>query len=122
MHDSQVFDVLLNDQTQIVFADSAYMWNEIPEDVRSEVITHAVRNHPLTEEEIKINSLRASIRCRVEHVFGFIENSMNGSTFKGTTLVRAKLNGMLTSLTYNLFRVGQIKKAAQIQREKCAQF
>lgn len=42
------------------------------------------------------------------------------STNKGIALVRAKLNDMLTSLTYNLFRVGQIKKVAQIQREKCA--
>lgn len=122
VHDSQIFDVLLDEKTQVIFADSAYMWNEIPDNVRSEVITHAVRNHPINEEQKKINSLRASIRCRVEHVFGFIENSMHGSTFKGTTLVRAKLNGMLTSLTYNLFRVGQIKKAAQIQREKCVQF
>ncbi len=122
VHDSQVFDVLLNEQTQVVFADSAYMWNEIPENIRSEVMTHAVRNHPLNEEQIKINHLRSSIRCRVEHVFGFIENSMHGSTFKGTTLIRAKLKGMPTSLTYNLFRVGQVKKAAQIQRRSVYNF
>lgn len=121
VHDSQVFETLMSEHTQVVFADSAYIGQELPTGVRSEIMTRSVKNHPLTEEQLFLNHLRASIRCRVEHVFGFIENNMNGSTFRGTTLIRAKLNGMITSLTYNLFRVGQVKKGRQAQREKCAQ-
>lgn len=121
VHDSQVFKSLMDDQTQVVFADSAYIGQALPDGVRSEVMTRSVRNHPLTDEQVQINHLRASIRCRVEHVFAFIENSMNGSTFRGTTIIRAKFNGMITSLTYNLFRVGQVKKSRIIQREQCVQ-
>lgn len=110
VHDSQVFESLMDDQTQVVFADSAYLGQELPDGVRSEVMTRSVRNHPLTDKQIQLNHLRASIRCRVEHVFAFIENSMSGSTFRGPTIIRAKFNGMITSLTYNLFRIGQVKK------------
>lgn len=112
----------MNEHTQVVFADSAYIWQDLPDGLHSEVMTRSVRNHPLTEQQLLLNHFRASIRCRVEHVFAFIENNMNGSTFRGTTLIRAKLNGMITSLTYNLFRVGQVKTIEQRQREKCAQF
>ncbi|EHH1614334.1 IS5 family transposase [Enterococcus faecalis] len=121
VHDSQVFESLMDDQTQVVFADSAYLGQELPDGVRSEVMTRSVRNHPLTDKQIQLNHLRASIRCRVEHVFAFIENSMSGSTFRGPTIIRAKFNGMITSLTYNLFRIGQVKKARIIQRQKCVQ-
>lgn len=121
VHDSQVFESLMDEQTHVVFADSAYIGQSLPDGVRSEVMTRSVRKHPLTDEQVQRNHLRASIRCRVEHIFAFIENSMNGSTFRGTTFIRAKFNGMITSLTYNLFRVGQVKKAQITQREKCAQ-
>lgn len=122
LHDSQVFEDLMDEQTQVVFANSAYIGQDLTDGVRSEVMTRSVRNQPLTEDQIQLNHLRAPIRCRVEHVFAFIENSMNGSTFRGTTLIRAKFNGMITSLTYNLFRIGQVKKGKQAQREQCANF
>lgn len=47
------------------------------------------KTQPLTEEQKKTNNEKSKIRARVEHVFGFMEKSMNG----------------LINLTYNLFRV-----------------
>lgn len=122
VHDSRVFSELMTANTQVVFADSAYTGQTVPEGIRSEVMERAARNRPLTKEQHVMNHLKARIRCRVEHVFGFIENSMNGSTFGGKSLKRARLYGMITSLTYNICRVGQFKKAKEKQLSKCAHF
>ncbi|MCU0083059.1 IS5/IS1182 family transposase, partial [Streptococcus danieliae] len=45
-----------------------------------------------------------------EHVFGFIENTMKGSTFRGIGFKRAKTNVTLTNLMYNICRFEQIKR------------
>ncbi|WP_449459134.1 transposase, partial [Streptococcus suis] len=39
----------------------------------------AFRNKPLTETDKVINRHISKVRCRVEHVFGFIKMSMKGS-------------------------------------------
>lgn len=44
----------------------------------------------------------------MEHVYGFIENSMSGSTFRGVGHIRATFNVALTNLVYNLCRFEQI--------------
>ena len=36
------------------------------------------RNHPLTEEQKANNREKSKTRARVEHVFGFMEQSMKG--------------------------------------------
>lgn len=48
------------------------------------------------------------MRCRVEHVFGFIEGSMGGSMLRCVGMVRAKAHSSLTYLVYNQFRYDQI--------------
>ncbi|MGT2928157.1 transposase, partial [Streptococcus danieliae] len=70
----------------------------------------AYRNTPLTETDKKFNRRLSRIRCRVEHVFGFIENTMKGSTFRGIGFKRAKTNVTLTNLMYNICRFEQIKR------------
>ncbi len=35
------------------------------------------RNNPLTDEQKKKNTEKSKTRARVEHVFGFMEQSMN---------------------------------------------
>ncbi len=47
---------------------------------------------------------------RIEHVFGFIENSMHGSSLRSIGFDRAVLNTDLTNLTYNLLRYEQVKR------------
>ena len=48
-----------------------------------------LRGHPLNEEQKQNNRSKSKIRCRVEHVFGFIERSMGGLVFRGIGIVRA---------------------------------
>ena len=52
------------------------------------------------------NKIISKIRVRIEHVFGFVENSMHGSI----GFDRAVLNTDLTNLTYNLLRYEQVKR------------
>ena len=48
------------------------------------------RGHPLNEEQN--NRSKSKIRCRVEHVFGFIEHSMGGLVFRGIGIQHSTLN------------------------------
>ncbi|HOJ64202.1 MAG TPA: transposase [Spirochaetota bacterium] len=50
------------------------------------------------------NRKKLKVRARVEHVFGFIENSMNGSFIRSIGIKRAKFNIGLMNLTYNICR------------------
>ena len=68
------------------------------------------RNHPLTDEQKQSNRQKSKTRCRVEHIFGFIEGSMNGSFVRSIGIIRAKAATALTCLVYNIFRYVQINK------------
>ena len=68
------------------------------------------RGHPLTEEQKVRNRQKSKVRSRVEHVFGFMEQTMGGLVFRGVGMVRAKANIALTNLVYNMCRLEQIKK------------
>ena len=68
------------------------------------------RNNPLTEEQKQSNRQKSKTRCRVEHIFGFIEGSMNGSFVRSIGIIRAKAATALTCLIYNIFRYAQINK------------
>ena len=46
----------------------------------------------------------------MEHIFGFIEGSMNGSFVRSIGIIRAKAATALTCLVYNIFRYVQINK------------
>jgi len=109
VHDSQSLENLLDesDKGKTIHADSAYVGQEkILEEkkVKNEIHEKGYKNKPLTEEQKASNKLKSKIRVRVEHVFGFIENSMNGSFIRSIGIVRAKLNIGLMNLTYNIFR------------------
>jgi IS5 family transposase len=109
IHDSQVLDKLLDDtdKGKPLYADSAYSGQEKTleeKEVINNIHEKGYRNKPLTEEQIKNNKKKSKIRVRVEHVFGFIENSMNGSFIRSIGKTRAKFNIGMINLTYNMFR------------------
>jgi len=56
------------------------------------------------------NTKKSKIRARVEHVFGFMEQSMNSLALKSVGIIRATGIIGLINLTYNLFRYEQIKR------------
>ncbi|MDR2203416.1 MAG: hypothetical protein LBE76_03790 [Nitrososphaerota archaeon] len=78
-HDSCLFVGLLTAKDRVVSVDSAYVgeWfrvavNERFPWVRLQVCSRVFRNAPLMVEDKVRNRLVACVRCRVEHVFGYI--------------------------------------------------
>jgi len=119
VHDSQALNALLNekDKGQPLFADSAYTGEDqesviSKHEMKNEVHEKGYRNHPLTEVQNASNKIKSKTRVRVEHVFGFMEQSMNGLYLRCVGLVRATGIIGLINLTYNLFRYEQITRLA----------
>ena len=96
-----------------MYLDSAYIGTE--EDLRAAGVNPIIcergyRGHPLTEAQKESNRKKSKVRCRVEHVFGYMEQSMRGLVFRGVGIVRAKANIAMTNLVYNMCRLAQIIK------------
>lgn len=108
VHDSQMIRPLLAKTPGIkeLYVDSAYVGKKLYEglDVKVNVIERAYRNKPLTEDQKKNNNDIAKIRCRVEHVFGYIEQTLNGWNSRCVVMVRARQFCFLTALLYNMAR------------------
>jgi IS5 family transposase len=115
VHDSQATDILLDekDKGEEFYADSAYS-GEPQEAIIKEkeminrVCEKGVRNHPLTEEQKAGNKEKSHVRSRVEHIFGFMENSMNEMYIQCIGIKRATAVIGLMNLTYNMFRKIQL--------------
>ena len=116
VHDSQPLADLITpeDQYQPLYADSAYVGKEMDEvltkekKVTPQIIEKGVRNNPLTDKQKANNKEKSKVRVRIEHIFGFVENSMNGSFIRTIGIQRATAVIGLINLTYNLFRKIQI--------------
>jgi len=115
VHDSQALDDLLTekDKGQELYADSAYTGEDqekviAKHEMDNKVHEKGYRNKPLTEEQKASNREKSKTRARVEHVFGFMEQSMNGLALKSVGIVRASGIIGLINLTYNLFRYEQV--------------
>ena len=117
VHDSQPLEVLLDekDKDKELYADSAYTGIEqeaviTKKEMKNKVHEKGYKNKPLTETQKLNNTEKSRTRARVEHIFGFVENSMNGSTVRTIGLIRAKAKIGMMNLIYNVSRYVQIKK------------
>lgn len=115
VHDSQALKDLLDkkDEGQVLHADSAYTGEEQENTIekykmKNKVHEKGYRNKPLTDEQKVSNNEKSKTRARVEHVFGFMEQSMNGLFIRSVGIVRATGIIGLINLTYNLFRYEQV--------------
>jgi len=119
VHDSQALDKLLDDKDkeQELYADSAYTGDNQEQTIEKYKMVNKVhekgyRNKPLTDEQKANNKIKSKTRVRVEHVFGFMEQSMNGLALKSVGVVRATAIIGLINLTYNLYRFEQVIRLA----------
>jgi IS5 family transposase len=117
VHDSQVFDDLIDPDNEDpeVWADSAYRSEEteaVLEDggYASHICEKGQAGKPLSAEQQATNRQRSKIRARVEHVFGFQQNSLGGKLIRTIGLARARVKIGLRNLSYNLMRYLQITK------------
>jgi IS5 family transposase len=117
VHDSQVFDEVIDPDNADpqVWADSAYR-SEQTEALLAEAgyVSHIQEKgqagKPLSAEQNRRNRERSRIRSRVEHVFGFQENSMGGKVVRTIGLARARLKIGMMNLTYNLCRYARLRR------------
>ena len=114
VHDSKRGAELVDDNDaagETFWLDAGYVGTEkgfVSKSVTPVICEKGFRGHPLNETQKRNNRSKSKIRCRVEHVFGFIERSMGGLVFRGIGIVRAKANVAMTNLTYNIARLTQI--------------
>lgn len=83
---SQALEDLLNekDKEQELYADSAYTGENQEKVITKKKMKNKVHEKgylgkPLTKKQKDDNTEKSRTRARVEHIFGFVENSMNGS-------------------------------------------
>ena len=78
----------------------------------NKVCKKGYRNKLLTEEEKKENRKKSKVRSSIEHVFGFMEQSMQGLRIRSVGILRATGIIGLINITYNICRYEQIVRLA----------
>lgn len=112
-HDSQAIEALIGPCDGSLYVDSAYhSWLMLDclrgKGIEPHINERAYRNRPLTQDQKDNNRIKSSVRARVEHVFGFMANSMGAARIRCIGLNRAKQSIGLGNLVYNLFRFKQL--------------
>jgi transposase, IS5 family len=116
VHDSQVLENLLDekDADEDFYGDSAYRGKK-QQDIISQkemidkTCAKGYKNSPLNDQAKAINKEKSRVRSRVEHIFGFMEGSMNGMNLYAIGIKRVEGLVGLMNLTYNMFRKIQLQ-------------
>jgi IS5 family transposase len=116
VHDSQMLEKLLDDkdENEDLHGDAAYRGQKqqkiiSEKEMVDKTCVKGYKNNPLTEQEKEINKEKSRVRSRVEHVFGFMEGSMNGMNLYAVGIKRVEGIVGLMNLTYNMFRKIQLQ-------------
>ena len=117
VHDSQILEDILDHRNtlQALWADSAYDSEELAQMLKNKKIRNYVnkkgcRHKKLSDFQNFLNHKKSSIRVRVEHIFGFMVNTMKTFYLRCIGLKRSKGNIGITNLVYNLCRYNQLVK------------
>jgi IS5 family transposase len=116
VHDSKVVEDLVEEEDKRVYADSAYWGESIgaileKKGIKGEICEKGYRNHPLSEAQKKRNRKKSKIRVRVEHIFGFMTNTMkDGLKMRWIGMKRITAGIGLLNLVYNMARYEQIMR------------
>lgn len=117
VHDSQEILKLIDekDKGQVLYADSAYTGTELHKELEQkgvllEIHEKGARNKPLNENQLANNKVKSKTRVRVEHIFGFMENSMNGMGMRYIGIKRIEASVGMQNLVYNMFRKIQLQQ------------
>jgi len=121
-HDSQVIDKITNEQTdggQPCWADSAYSGEAIEmmlaeKNIKNQIHEKGTRNHPLNETQKKRNKQKSKTRVRVEHIFGYMHQSMGGIFVRTIGIERAATQIGLKNLFYNICRATYLLNHSRI--------
>ena len=111
VHDSNEISKLVKEEDKIVYADSAYKGKEKhSEDVEKVFCEKGYRGKPLTELQKLGNKIKSRIRARIEHIFGFMTNSMNALKIRCIGKQRADFNIGIANMVYNIYRLSTLRR------------
>jgi IS5 family transposase len=115
-NDGKILPFLVNKDDREVHADSAYQTPLVRTHlkdlgIKANIQEKGTRHVVLTERQHRLNRKKSKIRCRVEHVFAFIKNSLGGLHLEYINLDRINASVGLINLIHNLFRLGQVRQA-----------
>jgi len=113
VHDSQMLEPLLDGREGAVYADSAYRSAEAEamlagKRITSQIHERAYRNRPLSDEQKEGNRQKSKVRARIEHVFGYMSQTMKGFYLRYIGRRRNAAAIGFINLIYNLARYEQI--------------
>jgi len=120
-HDSTELENLIDETDNQLHADSAYRSEKIEKYLKekkckSHIHEKGYRANPLTQQQRESNTVKSKIRARVEHIFGFMTNSMHDALHMrciGKERIESSI-GFL-NLTYNLFRYEQLVRLQKVK-------
>lgn len=104
-----------NQEEKKVWADAAYHSEVIEEWLKelgyeSRIIRSYAPHHPQGSHWDRENSRRAKIRKRIEHGYGFMQNSMKGKFVRTIGMARARAKIGMMNLVYNFCRYEQLSR------------
>ena len=112
VHDVNEFEGLIDINDKEAWLDSGYASEEHVARIMAKypnIILHICekgqKNKPLTEEQKASNTEKSKVRCRVEHVFGYMTRFMGGIYIRTIGKDRAEREICGMNLAYNLKRV-----------------
>jgi len=115
-HDQDFIEELIDkrDKGKKLWGDAAYSGSEILNKISKRGVKPAItkkgyKNKKLTEADIKRNHMLSKVRCRIEHVFGFMKQTAGAINIRCRSLPRATTSIVLKNLVYNIFRLTQIQ-------------
>lgn len=115
-NDGMMLPLLVNEEDRQVHADSAYQTPLVRTHlknlgIKAYIQVKGTRHVVITRKQRLENRRKSKIRCRVEHVFALIKNSLGGMHLEYINLDRITSSVGLINLIHNLVRVGQLRPA-----------
>ena len=108
-HDSQQKEALWSGDEQAVFGDSAYSTQAEKRAARRMGIYYGVldkgtRKLKLSNTQKKANKKKSTIRCKVEHPFGYMKEKLDYQVAGAKNLLRNALRFDMNCIIYNIMR------------------
>jgi len=123
-HDSEPYTDVMPEEPaypdQEAFADSAYVGEKIDAELKKRgflpmICEKGYRNKPLTEEQKKLNRVKSSVRCRIEHIFGAQKMRMGNEILRSIGFARARFWIGMRNLMYNRSRFVSLKRPKTVK-------
>jgi IS5 family transposase len=117
VHDSQMLMALIDRFDCKLWADSAYVGEEIMNrilgiypNIKLYINEKGYKNKPLTEEQKASNREKSRVRSRIEHIFGHMASTASGFTIRTIGIMRAECVIVMKNLAYNISRYATLRK------------